>query len=916
MKVLEKVGSGSSKKTQEEGINRDQPSSRSEGPKGHQHSRSHGSSGRQPNGGGNPRRTNFCDYLPPEALQAGLKQGHLFRARFRQNASDRREAFCTIEGLPHDLVIKGEGYQNRAVEGDVVAIEPMVVEFWFEKRDHAKRAEAPSTSGCLNPTDDAVAALLQRVQISQQQESSQFTGRPWLSCHDPASVLEVMNGILKKKPSLRVTGQVVAILEKTIRRENVIGVVLRPKGMPYLLHPLDPRFPKCFVPEEELKKCGDNLADEAVAKKVECRTLVSARISDWPREYPYPTVSLRKSIGQTGQIESGTAAILAQENIRCEDFPLDVYASLPKLPYKVTDQHVATRRDLRSTRIFTIDPVTARDLDDALSIEPLANGNFQMGVHIADVAFFVPPAGAIDQEAALRGTSVYLVDRVIPMLPRALCEHLCSLNAGEDKFAFSIIWEMTPEGEILHQWSGRTLIRSCAKLAYPMVQAMIEGTFNQEDWKGVTLYDDVTWEQLMGDSLQLWAIAKCLRKKRFDSGALRLDNVRLCYDLDDHGNPISFSHYKQREANQLVEEFMLLANMSVAKFIAEAFPDRAVLRRHDGPNARKLKELEELCQASNIPIDTSSSGALQQSLERLRSDYQGDPVLTEVVTLLTTKPMVLAQYFCTGMYEDKETWRHYALAIDMYTHFTSPIRRYPDVMVHRLLAAALELRDREQGAGEVPEKIRAEIIACHHLPDVTEVTKITSHANETRLSARVVQEASLKLYLCILLQKYPMVLEAMVIGVGGDKFFTVYLPEFGCEHVMYLDQTDVPCTANFSKDVKVLTIDRVADGQEGVTAAQTNSKPDFSTTSWLKGLQALRNPKQLSPVKLPLQLSLFSRVPIIVGAHISDRTGHPVGIAGKLYIEDVGPSPEGVLESVLPDLEGTHLSVVADNLDI
>ncbi|KIY95373.1 hypothetical protein MNEG_12589 [Monoraphidium neglectum] len=530
------------------------------------------------------------------------------------------------------------------------------------------------------------------------------------------------------------------------------------------LVPLDPRLPRCIVTAESLAGLPEELRTEAFRDDVTTRTFVTAALQPWPENLQTPFAAVRKGLGRAGDIEGGTTALLAASAIRTADFGDDVIGCLPPVPWRVTEADLAARRDLRSWRIFSIDPITARDLDDALSIERVpppggADGaggaggageaggggaRWRVGVHIADVASFVRPGTPLDAEALARGTSTYLVQRVIPMLPRLLCEQLCSLNPGEERFAFSIVWELDEDGNVLEEWAGRSVILSRAKLAYPMVQQMIEGCFDPTRWQ-VALHGGATWQEVEADSLALHAIARRLRARRFGNGALRLDNTRLYFTLDAEGQPVAGAPYVQQEANQLVEEFMLLANMRVAGLISSAC--------HPTPNERKMKELELAAQELGVELDISSAGALQRSLARLRAATD-DAGTAEVVTLLATKPMQLAQYFCTAG-RDRAA-------------------RYPDVLVHRLLAAALDLQ-----SGAAPSPTAA--LLAQGLPDGTEMQRMADHANDTRKAARDVQDGSLKLFLAVMLKAAPTVSEAVVTGAGGGRFFTVYLPEFGTE---------------------------------------------------------------------------------------------------------------------------------------
>jgi DIS3-like exonuclease 2 len=381
----------------------------------------------------------------------------------------------------------------------------------------------------------------------------------------------------------RVTGEVVAVLEPSRRRESVVGV-LKQEGEKdtgtFFLVPCDPRLPRMMVRSAGLPPAiKQALKTEAQTAQLAARTLVSARVAAWEAQFPFPLAQVRSSLGQAGDLATETAALLSMEQVQDDDqFTPEVLACLPPTPWSISAEELAKRRDFRQHRVFSIDPPTARDLDDALSVKPLPGGGYRVGVHIADVSHFVQPGSALDKEAQQRSTSVYLVDRVIPMLPRLLCEELCSLNPGVDRLAFSVVWDMDAEGNIESTWAGRSVIRSCGKLAYPHVQSMIEGSYLALEGQEppCELSGGHSWPEVVQDSLTLHRIASALRQRRFDGGALRLDNTRLFFKLDGEGNPCDYGVYEQKEANQLVEEFMLLANMTTARMVAEAWPDRWV----------------------------------------------------------------------------------------------------------------------------------------------------------------------------------------------------------------------------------------------------------------------------------------------------------------------------------------------------
>uniref|UniRef100_A0A8C6G9I1 RNB domain-containing protein n=1 Tax=Mus spicilegus TaxID=10103 RepID=A0A8C6G9I1_MUSSI len=422
----------------------------------------------------------------------------------------------------------------------------------------------------------------------------------------------------------------------------------------------------------------------------------------------------------------------------------------------------------RKDCIFTIDPSTARDLDDALACRRLTDGTFEVGVHIADVSYFVPEGSSLDKVAAERATSVYLVQKVVPMLPRLLCEELCSLNPMTDKLTFSVIWKLTPEGKILEEWFGRTIIRSCTKLSYDHAQSMIENPTEkipEEELPPISPEHSI--EEVHQAVLNLHSIAKQLRRQRFVDGALRLDQLKLAFTLDhETGLPQGCHIYEYRDSNKLVEEFMLLANMAVAHKIFRTFPEQALLRRHPPPQTKMLSDLVEFCDQMGLPMDVSSAGALNKSLTKTFGDDKYSLARKEVLTNMYSRPMQMALYFCSGMLQDQEQFRHYALNVPLYTHFTSPIRRFADVIVHRLLAAAL-------GYSEQPDVE----------PDTLQ--KQADHCNDRRMASKRVQELSIGLFFAVLVKESgPLESEAMVMGVLNQAFDVLVL-RFGVQKRIY-----------------------------------------------------------------------------------------------------------------------------------
>nr|KAF6494551.1 DIS3 like 3'-5' exoribonuclease 2 [Rousettus aegyptiacus] len=354
------------------------------------------------------------------------------------------------------------------------------------------------------------------------------------------------------------------------------------------------------------------------------------------------------------------------------------------------------------------------------------------------------------------------------MLPRPLCEELCSLNPMTDKLTFSVIWTLTPEGKILDEWFGRTVIRSCTKLSYEHAQSMIESP--TERIPGTELppvSPEHSSDEVHQAVLSLHRIAKELRKQRFSDGALRLDQLKLAFTLDhETGLPQGCHIYEYQDSNKLVEEFMLLANMAVAHKIYRAFPERAVLRRHPPPQTKMLSDLQEFCDQMGLPMDFSSAGALNKSLTKLFGNDEYSLARKEVLTNMCSRPMQMAQYFCSGVLQDQEQFRHYALNVPLYTHFTSPIRRFADIMVHRLLAAALGYKE---PPGVEPDALQ----------------KQADHCNDRRMASKRVQELSASLFFAVLVKETgPLESEAMVLGVLNQAFDVLVL-RYGVQKRIY-----------------------------------------------------------------------------------------------------------------------------------
>jgi DIS3-like exonuclease 2 len=562
------------------------------------------------------------------------------------------------------------------------------------------------------------------------------------------------------------TAKVVAITEKNHNR--VAGGKISLISDSWVkFSPQDSRTPRILIPADQI--------DDKIIKNMEHnqQSLFLATITDWPADSKMPTGQLTQFLGESGDIKAESLLLLMENKVIDEPFSAEIEEELVSKysDWQISSEIRAGRRDFSKQCVFTIDPATARDLDDALSIVPLdevRDGNhlFEVGVHIADVSFFVEEGTPLDQVAAERSTSFYLVERVIPMLPRLLCEKLCSLTPGQEKLTFSVFWKMDVTGKIYETWFGRSIIKSCVKLAYDHAQQMIENPdVDAESQNLPELHGPWTKSDIKKSVLMLNTVAESMRKGRFDAGALKIDKVKFDFVLDSEtGLPSGFSAGLRQEANFLVEEFMLRANMSVGEKILSAFPGKAILRRHPPPDDKQIRDVKRFCEIFGIDFSDESAGSIHNAMESLKAV---SPANSQVISLLLLKSMKNALYFCSGAVP-ADQFSHYALNVPIYTHFTSPIRRYPDILVHRLLAAAL-------GYNKVTDK------------SSDELHKISDHCNDRKQASRLVSEGSQKLFLMLYLQSTPLIEEAVVNNVL-DRAFDVIVLKFGLVCRIYCDK--------------------------------------------------------------------------------------------------------------------------------
>ncbi|WP_396149961.1 ribonuclease R [Flavobacterium sp.] len=491
--------------------------------------------------------------------------------------------------------------------------------------------------------------------------------------------------IYNRRSSRKPEAEVLEILERA--KTEFVGVIDIQKNFGFVTTTNAKMYTDIFIPKNEIATAehGD---------------VVLVSMVDWPKKADSPFGKVIKVLGKPGEHNTEIHAILAEYGLPY-DFPIEVEAYANQIDTSITEEEIAKRRDMRNILTFTIDPKDAKDFDDALSFQVLPNGNYEIGVHIADVSHYLQEGTILDEEAYNRATSVYLVDRVVPMLPEVLSNFACSLRPNEEKYTFSAIFQLNNKAEVIDSWFGRTVIYSDQRFSYEEAQEIIESKSDI-----IPAHISLTGKEyhapkpIVEATLKMNDFAKILRRKRMNAGAISFDKVEVKFNLNEHAEPVGVYFKQSKDANHLIEEFMLLANRKVAEFIGKQ-KKTFIYRIHDEPNEDKLFGLQNVISKFGYNLNLKSKQDISTSLNKLLEDVQGKKEQNMVDTL-TIRCMSKAAYSTNNI-------SHYGLAFDYYSHFTSPIRRYPDVMAHRLLQFYLD------GGKSVSEEVFEE--KCMHSSD-------------------------------------------------------------------------------------------------------------------------------------------------------------------------------------------------------
>lgn len=669
----------------------------------------------------------YDSYLGETRLLDGIKNGELHKGIFDVSQFNYLEATVNVPRYDKSVCILGKLNFNRAIQGDLVVIQILPRNEW---KILSGKLDSQEASGGI---DTGAQELDENVEAEVPEMSANESARQEQPIYPTAKVV----GILRSNRRSYV-GHICPAYQK---HENNLR-----SAQSFLFQPSDKRVPRIRFKSRQ----GQSLLNQKII----------VAIDQWDRASRVPEGHYVRSLGMQDSKEAETEALLIEWDIQYRPFTKAVIACLPLAGSSWTvpkdsaaDPAWINRADLRALNICSIDPPGCQDIDDALHARLLKNGNIEVGVHIADVSTFVQADTAMDSEAALRGTTVYMVDKRIDMLPMLLGTNLCSLMPNVERFAFSVIWELSQDGQIIGVQFTKSVIRSSAAFSYEDAQNRLDNT---------GLHDDLTQGMRL-----LLSLAKKLRAKRLSAGALNLASPEVKIEMDSEtSDPIDVQNKQPRETNSLVEEFMLLANISVAQKIYAAYPEMAMLRRHAAPPSTRFEGLQDiLMKRCNMTLHVESSKALADSLDECAKPEE--PFFNTLVRIMATRCMLSAEYFSSGQFSASE-YKHYGLASDIYTHFTSPIRRYADVIAHRQLSSAIGFEPLHPS-----------------LQSQAKLSQICENINYRHRMAQMAGRASVEYYVGQALKGKTLVEEAFVMKVFSNGF-VVFVARFGVEGVIHL----------------------------------------------------------------------------------------------------------------------------------
>ncbi|XP_005105731.1 exosome complex exonuclease RRP44 [Aplysia californica] len=663
-------------------------------------------------------KTLFPEHLGLAEIQKGIRSGKYLQGTLLISRENYLEANVSVRDQENMVFVQGLYNLNRAVNDDNVVIEML------------PEAEWSCPSSMVMREDDAK---------DEEDEANE-------------SMTDTETLIRNKVPKelRQPTGHVVGIIKRNWRQYcGILQPSVIMERTRHLFIPAEKRIPKIRIETRQ------------------AQTLMSKRIivaiDSWPRNSRYPLGHFVRCLGEVGDKDTENEVLLLEHDVPHANFSEAVLSFLPKMPWTITEEEEKRRRDLRHLDICSVDPPGCTDIDDALHCRELENGNYEVGVHIADVSHFIRPGNALDQEAANRGTTVYLTDKRIDMVPDLLSSNLCSLRCDVFRFAFSVIWEMTKDADIVKTDFTKSIILSKASLTYAQAQIRID---DQNDHGNLT-------KSLRG----LNSLAKILKKKRLDNGALSLASTEVRFHVDSETHdPIDVQTKELRETNSMVEEFMLLANVAVAEKILHEFPDNALLRRHPSPPSSNFGPVIKAAESKGFEIDVSSGKALADSLDK--AVVPENPYFNIMLRIMTTRCMMQAVYFCSGMLQPSD-YMHYGLAAPVYTHFTSPIRRYSDIIAHRLLAVSI-------GADS----------SYQDLLDKSKIQKVCNNLNFRHKMAQYAGRASVNLHTHLFFKKRIQDEEGYVLFVRKNAL-QVLIPKYGLEGTVFLNDENKKSSSIF-----------------------------------------------------------------------------------------------------------------------